>query len=266
MLTTDYVSGAPNWVDLGSGDVPASVEFYGALFGWEFASAGPEAGGYGMFVRDGRTVAAVGPHQGEGAKPAWTVYFQTADADATAKSVEEAGGTVRAAPMDIFDQGRMAHFTDPTGAEFAVWQPGGNKGLDAVTDPWTLCWTESFTPDAARSKAFYAGVLGWEYEDMPLPPGAVSDTYTVASPTGGGSERAHAGLMQLGPDMLPDGTGYWQPYFETPDADATVAEATRRGAAVLMGPVDMPGVGRMAMLTDPQGAFFAVITSAEAAA
>lgn len=123
MLTTDFVTGSPNWVDLGSPDTMAAAAFYGAVFGWELQSAGPDAGGYGFFQKDGKTVAALGPLTDEGARSAWTVYFQTPDADATAKAVEQGGGVVRAEPFDVMEAGRMAAFTDPGGAEFAVWQP-----------------------------------------------------------------------------------------------------------------------------------------------
>ena len=87
MLTTNYVPGAPVWLDLGTPDVDASAPFYGALFGWEFQSTGPEGGGYGMFTLGGKTVAAAGPLTEEGASPAWTLYFHTFDADTTAKAV-----------------------------------------------------------------------------------------------------------------------------------------------------------------------------------
>ena len=60
MLTTRYVPGAPNWIDLGTPDTEIATAFYGPLFGWHFQSARPQAGGYGFFQLDGRTVAAVG--------------------------------------------------------------------------------------------------------------------------------------------------------------------------------------------------------------
>jgi predicted enzyme related to lactoylglutathione lyase len=91
MLSTDYVPGAPNWVDLGTPDIDAAAAFYGAVFGWQFQSAGPDAGGYGMFTLDGKTIAAGGPLTEQGAAPSWTVYFHTADADATAEAVTKAG-------------------------------------------------------------------------------------------------------------------------------------------------------------------------------
>ncbi len=95
MLTTDYAPGAPNWLDLGCPDTAAATTFYRAVFGWDFQSAGPKAGGYGFWQKDGKTVAALGPLTEEGASSAWTVYFHTPDADATAKAVEQGGGTVR---------------------------------------------------------------------------------------------------------------------------------------------------------------------------
>ena len=61
MLSTNFVDGAPVWLDLGAPDVARAAEFYGSVFGWKFESAGPEAGGYGMFTQGGKVVAAVGP-------------------------------------------------------------------------------------------------------------------------------------------------------------------------------------------------------------
>jgi predicted enzyme related to lactoylglutathione lyase len=256
MLSTDYVPGVPNWVDLGSRDVAAAAAFYGDLLGWEFQSAGPEGGGYGTFRVGGRTVAAAGPLQDQGAHPAWTVYFHTEDADATTKAVEQAGGGVRFPPMAVADEGRLAGFTDPGGAEFAVWEPGTTRGLDKVGAN-ALCWTELYTTDAAKAKEFYGAVLGWDFDEVPLPGDA--GAYVIASRPGGGQDGSHSGIMQLGTDMLPEGTSYWQPYFSVADVDATVAKATKRGGAVLMPGTDMEGVGRLALLRDPEGAFFALL-------
>lgn len=261
MLTTDYVPGMPVWLDLGTPDIEAASAFYGTLFGWEFQSAGPDAGGYGMFMLDGKTVAALGPLTEEGASSAWTLYFHTVDADATTKAVEQAGGAVRFPPFDVFTHGRMAGFTDPTGAQFAVWQPGETAGLDMVTAVNTLCWTELYTTDPARAKSFYHSVFGWATEDMPM--GAF--TYTVVLPSGGGQEAAQGGIMGMNDEML--GAGMkprWQPYFEVADCDAVVATTSERGGGVFMQPEDVEGVGRLALLADPFGAPFAIITSVAA--
>ncbi|MFD9211484.1 VOC family protein [Streptomyces sioyaensis] len=259
MLTTNYVPGTPNWLDLGAPDIDAAVSFYSAVFGWTFQSAGPDAGGYGFFQLGGKTVGAVGPLSEEGADSAWTVYFQTPDADATAKAVEQAGGSVRVAPMDVFTAGRLAAFTDPTGADFAVWQPRVQGGLDMVMAPNTLCWTELYTTDAAAAKDFYGTVFSWQSQDMPMGGGAV---YSVVSAPGGGKtdDTGHGGIMQLQQEHLQAGsTSEWHPYFAVTDCDATFAAATGHGATAMIPPTDAPGVGRLAMLKDPAGAPFALL-------
>lgn len=259
MLTTDFVAGSPNWIDLGSPDVAASAAFYTALFGWEFQDGGPEAGGYGFFFFGGKMVGAAGRLTEEGAAPSWTVYFNTPDADDTAKAVEAAGGTVRIAPSDVFTEGRFAGFTDPGGAQFAVWQPGDTKGLGAVGGPNTLAWTELYTSDAAAAKRFYADVFGWSVTDNDMGGGMV---YTTVRAAGGDENPDQGGIMQISPEMAAGGTTpCWGIYFEVPDADAIVAKAREGGGTVLMGPETMPGVGRMAHLLDPHGAPFAVIAS-----
>jgi uncharacterized protein len=259
MLTTNYVPGAPNWVDLGTPDVDAAAAFYRAVFGWEFQSAGPDAGGYGMLTLNGKTVAAMGPMMEAGS--AWTIYFETPDADATADAVKRAGGVVRAGPMDVFTAGRMAQFTDPAGAMFAVWQPGETRGLDAVNDPGTLGWTELYAPDPAACASFYTAVFGWGTQAVPMG----DFTYTVITPAGGGDDSGQGGIMPISPEMASAGlTPHWLPYFEVADCDAVVATAVEQGGSVTVPATDIPGVGRFATLADPAGAAFAVITSVAA--
>ncbi|MBO3752814.1 VOC family protein [Streptosporangiaceae bacterium NEAU-GS5] len=253
MLTTDYVLGVPNWLDLGSPDVEGSAAFYTGVFGWTFTSAGPDAGGYGFFSVDGKVVAAMGPLQDEGATPAWTVYFATPDADATTKAVEQAGGVVRTPAFDVFTHGRMANLTDNQGVEFAVWQGGDRPGLDLVTAPGSLAWVELHVPDVATAGAFYESVFNWNVQQFPMP----GFTYTVvAAPDG--DPQGFGGIMPNPDAPRP----HWLPYIEVVDCDATVAKATERGAQILMAPETVDQVGRMSVLTDPVGAFLAVITSA----
>jgi predicted enzyme related to lactoylglutathione lyase len=259
MLTTDFTPGSPNWIDLGSPDTDAAQAFYCPLFGWAFASAGPGAGGYGFFRLGDRTVAALGPLGEEAAAPAWTLYFQTEDADQTAKLVTQAGGTVRFGPFDVFTSGRMAGFTDPTGAAFAVWQPGTTRGLDAVTSVGTLSWTELHTTDPDRAKRFYRTVFNWLEQDVPFG----DFTYTVITPPDSGTDASQGGIATLIAEDKAVHTGsYWLPYFEVADVAATLARAAELGGRQRGEVVDAPGVGTFAQLTDPHGALFAVIKGA----
>lgn len=275
MLSTRYVPGSVCWLDLGSPDISATAAYYQGLFGWSHKATGD----YGAFQVDGKTVAGLGPLTEEGARPAWMLYFQTPDADATLKAVEQAGGTSRTPVIDAGDTGRFAQLTDPDGAEFAIWQPdtssgtgththsgtstgadsgtstssGADSGLELVNEPGSLGWTELYTADPRAGEAFYQAVFGWRVEVMPM--GELS--YPVISPAEG-EGAAMGGIVQLQPGDRP----HWLPYFEVADCDQVVATSRATGGAVLAPVTEVEDVGRFAFLADPHGARFAVITSA----
>ncbi|MGW1991636.1 VOC family protein [Embleya sp. NPDC001921] len=254
MLSTDYVTGAPNWLDLGSPDTEAAAAFHTAVFGWDFQSAGPDAGGYGLFTQDGKTICGIGPLTEEGASSAWTVYFKTPDADATARAARQAGGTVRVEPFDVMEMGRMSPLTDPAGAEFAIWQPGTFQGSELVGKPNSLSWVELHGVELGVATSFYGGLFGWRAQAFEMP----AMTYTVLSTAEGEQQDASFG------GVVPDPNGqdpHWIAYFEVADADDIVAKARQHGGTVLMPAADVPQVGRLAWLADPFGAPFAIIRS-----
>ena len=249
---TKYAPGTPSWVDLSSPDVEASVTFYSALFGWSAETdPDPEAGGYTMLRLDDRAVAGLFPLQDENQPPAWSTYVTVDDADATAKAVEGAGGAVIAPPFDVLDSGRMAILVDPTGAFFSIWQPKANIGAELVNEPVSLCWNELNTRDLDGAKAFYRKVFGWE--------GATDDndgmTYTEWRLDGAGI----GGMLEISDQVPAEVPASWLAYFAVDDTDATVAKAGELGGSVVVPPTDIPP-GRFALLSDPHGAHFAVIT------
>ena len=90
-------------------DIPKAIGFYSSQFGWEIEPGGPEMGGYSMARLGGRNVAGIGPIMGPPGTPsAWTTYFASADADATAARITNAGGQILSAPMDVMDAGPAA--------------------------------------------------------------------------------------------------------------------------------------------------------------
>jgi predicted enzyme related to lactoylglutathione lyase len=119
-----------------------------------------------------------------------------------------------------------------------------------VNEPGALSWNELNTRDVEGSKAFYAGVFGWE----PVTQGEEPGAYTEFKLEG----NSVAGMMQM-PDMVPrEVPPHWLVYFAVDDTDASVARCEERGGSVRVPPMDIEP-GRFSVLADPQGATFAVM-------
>jgi predicted enzyme related to lactoylglutathione lyase len=117
------------------------------------------------------------------------------------------------------------------------------------TSPWPAgvpCWADLATPDVGAAKAFYAAVLGWDYQDT----GDEYRGYVLAQRDG----HATAGIGPL-PEGAPNA---WTLYMASDDADATAAAVTANGGVVVVPPADVGDVGRMAIAADPTGAAFGV--------
>jgi predicted enzyme related to lactoylglutathione lyase len=112
-------------------------------------------------------------------------------------------------------------------------------------------WYELITSDIDAALAFYGAVLGWESKDFP----GGGERYAIVSAKGVGV----GGVMVLPAGMTHP---FWMGYIGTPDIDATVGRFTTSGGTVMRGPWEIPGVGRLAVVTDPQGAGLALIQGA----
>ncbi|MFD9702859.1 VOC family protein [Lentzea sp. NPDC059081] len=222
MLTTDFVPGAPAWIDLGSPDPDAAAAFYGRVLGWEHQPLGT---GTGLFTYEGRTVAAHVPAEPAG----WTVYFRTRDAGRLGR--------------DFAGLGRTYRHTDAQGARFGVWEGGERAGLDAVTSTGALAWLELRSPDPAGSALYYRSVFSWDVQRIPGAPGEFLRTEDA------GPEHTFGAIVT-------DAEAYWLPYFEVADVDRAAG-----AARVVDEPFDLPGVGRIAVVADPFGARFGVMRS-----
>jgi uncharacterized protein len=257
---TSYAPGTPSWVDLGSPDLDAAVEFYTGLFGWQVPESenAEQTGGYRRATKGGADVAGMMPLMAEGQPPAWSSYVAVEDADATAAAVKGAGGTVMAEPMDVMDLGRMAIFADPTGAAFGIWQAGTFPGAGRVNEPGALTWNELASRDPEASKAFYGAVFGWGFEDRDM---GEMGTYTEWQLDG----SSIGGLLDMRGRMPDEVPPHWLVYFAVENTNAALETVKGSGGEVAMGPVDIPA-GRFAVVKDPAGAAFAVIQMPEEAA
>jgi uncharacterized protein len=242
---TAWPVGTPCWVDIAVPDVEAATAFYGEVLGWSFVDSGEDFGHYHIAQVRGRAAAAIGPVMEEGQPTCWTVYLATDNADATAESIAEHGGTMLFEPMDIPGNGRMAIALDPTGGAFGIWQPIGMIGFGVAGEPGAVTWTDARLADVDRGERFLVDVFGYALEPVPDAPDGYATLLVDGEPVGG-VVGAPAGIPS-----------HWLTYFSVADVDHAVAVAARAGARVLMPAEDTP-FGRAGILTDPFGATFAV--------
>ena len=116
-----------------------------------------------------------------------------------------------------------------------------------------LIWYELMTPDADAAKAFYDAVVGWQIGD----PVAEFQGYRMIGRSDGGF---NGGILPLTDEMQQHGARpTWLAYIGVDDTDSAAAAIAQAGGKVLMPAFDIPGVGRIAMVADPQGAPFYVM-------
>ncbi|MFI9584592.1 VOC family protein [Streptomyces sp. NPDC052236] len=254
-----FTEGTPCWVDAALPDVEAGKRFYGELFGWTF-----ESGGYGKYAdafSEGKLVAALAPKKDGRMPTVWGVYFATRDAAVLARKIENAGGQVITSPELLGSSATIVVAADPGGAVFGLWQPGDRPGFEKQGKPGSFCWAEVYTRDKERVDAFYESVFGFQGTDLP----DVSIDFRMWSPAGTepGEDTAIGGrsvLTEAFPAAMP---GHFLTYFSVEDCDATAATVTRLGGRIQAAPFDIP-YGRVAVLTDNQGAIFAVLAEPDA--
>jgi predicted enzyme related to lactoylglutathione lyase len=121
-----------------------------------------------------------------------------------------------------------------------------------VDQPGCFVWYELLTTDMTPAAAFYAGVVGWAVKDA----STTELAYTLLT-TG---DAPVVGLMELPEEGVRMGaTPRWLGYVAVDDMDARVAQIRRLGGAILVSPTDS-NIGRIAVVADPQGATFALVT------
>lgn len=254
----EYPAGVPCWVEGLHRDVPAALDFYGALFGWELEGSGGEME-YFVARLDGRDVAGIAPlpQSVTDVDAIWMTQVRVKSTAAAAEAARAAGGSVLAGPMDLPPAGRLAVIADPAGAVIGAWEPDSRQGAQVINEPRAWSMSALHTGDPEGAKAFYRAVFGWEAEPFG-PPEAQATLWRLPGYVGGEPQQpvprdVVAVMLALGDGETP----YWSVDFWVHDADGTAARAAELGGRAVMGPYDAPPF-RQAVLADPQGATFAV--------
>lgn len=249
-----FTPGQFSWVDLTTRDAGAALRFYEPLFGWSHIEERDERGRpYVQFTLHGLRAAGMGEMDDairrSGIPSVWSSYVTVKDANATAARAVELGGKLVMPPLDITSAGRMAILADPAGARFSLWQPREHAGAELVNEPNSFCWNELLSRDVDASAAFYVSLFGWTIVRTEIP----NEYWEIRL-----GDRLNGGILPWQPRMgaMP---AHWGVYFSVRDCDETVKRIEELGGQLLYGPNDI-GPGRFAVVADPLGAIFQVIT------
>ena len=244
MTTTATAVGKFVWHEQVSSDPGQAKDFYTELFGWgtELFKAGEMD--YPMINSGGQNHGGFGTAQEGAPPPHWLSHVQVDDVDETVEKAKSAGGSLAAGPFDMGEVGRMAIIKDPQGAFVSAYQPTA----EGAVAEGVFVWDELGTTDVEGAEKFYGEVFGWTTKDM--------------GPDFGGYKIFQVGETGIGGVMAlqdPTWPATWIPYVGVEDADATVAKALELGASTIVEGMDVPTIGRIAVIKDPQGAVFGII-------
>lgn len=251
MDTARRLQGIPVWHEIVTPDAAGSRRFYTALLGWQEQSMPMgEAGEVLLFTLAGRPIGGLDAGSLPPGAPAhWVTYFSVEDPAAALAANAAAGGQTLAAPALVPGVGTFAVCRDPQGA---IWYPFRGEAAPALPGAIAegdFIWSELLSPAPADAAAFYADCLRYGVETMDM--GALG-IYRVLKV----GETGIAGVMPM--PLGAKGPAHWLPYLRSTEIDAAAARAQAMGATLHLPPTDIGGVGRIAVLADPQGASIAL--------
>ena len=230
-----YGEGVPCWVDAQLPDLAAGRRFYGELFGWTFEEA---YGGSVWARKDSEAVAALA-HKADGRMPTvWTVYFATPDVVRLSGRIREAGGQVVMAPVALGELGTAVLAADTEGAVFGLWQAARHPGFGTRHKPGTFGWAELYARDTETANNFYGGL----FTDALFGPDAAPDF-------------GRAPVSDVFPVEMPP---HFLVHFRVEDIEPVLGAVQRLGGRVQV-PLFETSYGKVAVVTDNQGASFALL-------
>ncbi len=119
--------------------------------------------------------------------------------------------------------------------------------------PGTICWTELMTNDLETAKKFYSELFGWKLTESNV----AGMMYTEIA----AGEEHVGGMMQITPECGGDASPQWSSYVAVEDAEASAKRVEELGGTIKVPVMDIPGVGRFCVITDPTGATISLYES-----
>jgi len=245
------------WYELNTKRVDDVKKFYKTVFGWTTTESSASDFKYHHWHdKDGIMFGGIMDTNGAqwGDVPShWMSYISVADIGASVEKLKALGGNVCVPPMTIPGAGTFSVVNDPTGVTFSLIQLEDPKPIAPV-----IVWNECATKDAAKASDFYAKLLGWTMDAMPMGEGK---TYIICKNQGEGQ----GGIEQSSGDSdASAGMPLWLNFIGTKQVDADAKKVEKAGGTIVVPPMDIPGnIGRFCVFADPGGAHIAIYQSAQ---
>jgi predicted enzyme related to lactoylglutathione lyase len=249
------------WYDLMTTDPKAATDFYTKVIGWgtEAWDGGPMP--YTMWKANRGPIGGVTelPEavKQAGAPPHWIAYVAVDDVAAKAKEAVQLGGKIEKDPTEIPNAGTFAVLSDPQGAVFCIYKSDSDApSPEGPPQTGEFSWHELNTSDHEAAWSFYEKLFGWE-KTTAMDMGGDMGTYQMY-----GRRGQELGGMMNKPKEIP-GPPFWLYYAKVDDVRQTVEKVKANGGRILHGPMEVPGGDWVAQCADPQGAAFAIHSSAK---
>lgn len=255
---TSFFPGLVCWIEVSSTDPAGSRDFYAGLFGWTYrVDPDPEHGRYTTALHGGRPVAGLAGVAAEAGQPvAWRLYLASANIGYTAEMLTQRGGQVLYGPAAAPGRGSVLIGADPTGGVIGFWEPGP-PWMFHTLDPGSLIWAELNTWEGARADEFYTNLFGYQ-------PNQIGDGHKLDYTTWSRGGPTMLARLQMNDDWATGIPAHWMLHFAVDPrtgTDDAVNRVLELGGQVLVYPYDTE-LGRIARVSDPSGAIFALIDTA----
>jgi uncharacterized protein len=246
-----YNNNAFCWHGVVSTDVETAKSFYGDVLGWTAQTMTMGEDEATMFAApDGVTRAHARLPGMDGEPSHWDNYLRVDDVDASTAASAANGGSVLVPATDI-PPGRFSVVTSPSGAAFCLFHEADESATNAPDGEGSIHWVELHSTSLDADLVWLKATFGFEFETMEMPQGAYHVLKSDGEMRGGATAQANEGAPSM-----------WLTWIQLAGVDAAVERASAAGGNVLAPAFDVPEIGRMAILADPTGGVFGVITPA----
>ena len=250
------------WNQLATTDIDEAIVYYTSLFGWDVADE-DLAGGESTIrlTLNGRFVAGLhalsDKEMEHGWKARWEPFLQVNSITEMLERTREHHGNVLEPMVSAGSHGTLATISSPSGAALCLWEAGNFPGQGWITENNAPAWHTLIASSMDVEHEFWTALTGWN--NVTDNPEGSHGLFTLGSNTPLAGTRIADRDLRI---LLGRRQTQWIPHIQVQDCDSIAAEAEAIGGTIIVAPEDVLSIGRQALIADPQGGTFGVITPA----